>query len=466
MALINFAGIASGIDSSALIQALIEQQRSARITPFENRISSLTETNDSLGKLKELLSNLQTAASGFRTLNGGVVAKNVTSSSEPILTATASNAAQVGSYDIDISQRASNATFSFDDRFSSATDAINSSISDASTQRNVSFQVGQGSNAETVDITVSSTTSAQDFVDEFNSQSSSATASLVNTGTASTPSYAIVVNSNNEGEDLGSIQLLAVGSEITSAGSGAFTSSTLDQATNLQFTVDGIAGTIERSSNTVNDLFDGVSFTAQGTGSATISIANDASASSASVKDFVDAYNDLVNYISEGNSITRDEGGSEITNIFGALTSTSIDENALSSIKSVFASSSLSDGQTRILADLGITTQRDGTLSFNEDTFTQALQDDAGGVGNLLANVGESLGAVDGTIAQFVRFNGLIPSAISSNQNEISTLQSRISDIESSLAKQEQSLTARFSRLEALIGQMQNAQNVLASILP
>src|SRR5262245_19753709 len=113
MALVNFSGLASGIDFNSLIDAQQDQERKTRINPLETQVSSLSDTNDSFGELKSLLEDLSSAAQVFRTLSGGVLAKTATSSNESVVTASATNGATNGTYSITVSNKAQNATFSF-----------------------------------------------------------------------------------------------------------------------------------------------------------------------------------------------------------------------------------------------------------------------------------------------------------------------------------------------------------------
>lgn len=473
MATITFSGLASGIDSSALIESLLEQKRAAQINPLEKRVTALTETNASFTELSELLKTLQSSAGTFRILNGGVLSKTMLSSDETKVTGTSANSASNGTYSLDVLSLAKNATHSFDDRFSSQTSVINSAINngDPEIDRTVSYTIGSGAEAETVSVVLSNTTTASDFVAQFNSQSEKASASLVNVGTSSSPSYAIVINSSREGTEDGSISV-SIGSGITdpngdlSTADGAFVSATESAATDAQFTVSGIAGTITRSSNAVSDVLSGVSLTLQATGTATITIGDDTESTTATVQAFVDAYNEVINYIAENDTITREENGSEVTNIFGTLATTSLDENLLSVIRGALTNSGTSGRTVNILADLGITTARDGTLEFNTDVFKEAMASDSEGVRIITAALGEDLSAVDGKIAQYTRFNGLIDLEKTANELNITNTNNRISDLEDLLAREEESLVKRFSRLEALMGRLNSQQSALLSLLP
>lgn len=467
MPLINFAGIASGIDTTALIKASLDRTRRTRISPLETANSELSDTNSVLEELRTKLSNLKNAVENFRTLNGGPISRIATSNKESIATAVASNSAQNGTVSLNITSLAQNATASFDDRFSSETSVLNASINNGATaaDRTVRVSVGTGANQENVDIELTNTTTAEDFVNQFNAASTKAQASLVNTGTEAAPQYAITITSNEEGTDSGTVNI-SVGAEITTAGGGIFASSTVDQATDAQFTVSGIAGTFTRSSNTVNDVIQGLSLSLKDTGAATIKVSSDTEATASAVKDFVEAFNELESFIRENDQITQVEEDSELTNVFVPLSRTQIDENAFTGVRSALSSSRAESGAIRILADLGITTNRDGTLEFDEDVFTEALNNEAANVEEILTEVGENLGNPStGAISIFTRFNGIVDAAINANQGVIDQNLRQISDLESQLSREEEALTLRFARLEGSIGRLQAQQSSLSALL-
>lgn len=465
--LISFSGLASGIDSSALIKATLDQERAARIKPLQNKISAFQDTNDSFSKLKELLGKLNSAAQKLRTVNGGAVAKSVSSSDETVASGSSTGAASSGTYSVDVTQLARTASFSFNDRFSSATTAINSSINDsaAAADRTITVAVGTGSNQESVEVELTSASTLEEFVSKFNEKSTKATASVVNVGTASAPSYAISIASNSQGTDSGQLSV-SVGNEIQTAGSGALTSSTLSQALDAQFTLSGINGTITKSTNSISNIIPGLTLNLQGTGPATITVRDDKAATTSKVQEFVNAYNEVLGYIRENDAITQQQDGADIKNIFGPLSNTSVDEGVVTSLRAAFSSSSVTGSLANTLADLGIATQRDGSLKFDSEAFGKALADDPEAVANITAKLGEKLGAVDGTIAQYTRINGLIDVASKSNAAEIANLNSKINDVEKYLSREQETLTARFARLESLVGSLNSQQSALAQILP
>jgi flagellar hook-associated protein 2 len=464
MSLISFGGLASGIDTASLIDALIEKQRINRIDPVKKRIEEYTQQNDALSDLTKKLESLSSVLQKFRAVNGGGISKLATSSSESRVTAAASNAASNGTYTVTVSQLASNAAFSFDDRFSSATATINSSINNGASaaSRTVTVGIGTGTNTETVHVELTNSSTISDFVNSFNASSSKAEASIINVGTASSPSYAISIHSLNQGTELGELSI-SVGAEITSAGSGAFAAYTLSQATNATFSISGISGSLTRGSNTVNDVIAGLTLSLQSTGSATVSIRDDAATTTSSLQEFVDAFNDVLSFVAKNDRVVPDDEAAKT--VFGPLSSTSLDESIVSMLRQALSSASGGSASVGVFADLGITTQRDGTLRLDTDRLAEAIAADSEGVRTLTTNFADAVAGVSGSIAQYTRFNGLIDMTERANSDQISALNNRVDDLEKALEKQRQSLESQYARLESLIGRMNSQRSALGGLI-
>ncbi len=475
MGLISFSGLASGIDSKALIEATTAAARKQRVEPNETKVSELEETNSTLDELKTKLSTLQTALKEFATLSGGGVVKQGQSSDETKVSATATNAASNGTYGVTVTQLARNHTYTFRSNsgtYSSATQAIAPALSTSGTAaERVTVTVGSPTALETVTIDLTSATTLSGFVSSFNSQATTAQASVVNVGTDASPDYRIMLNSFNTGVTEGQLTV-TIGANITGAGVGqgdAFNNNSENTAANSTFTVAGV-GTISRESNTIADVIPGVTFNLRALGTASVSITDDAAATLGKVQEFVDAYNEAVNFIKENNQITREEDGQNVTNIFSPLSKTRVDDNALLSLRSAISSTRYSPGDgtlnsIKIFADLGITTQRDGTIKLDEDDFTTALTTEPESVNEILTTFADTTSVTGGTIDQYIRFNGLIDITLNGNKELISSLNDRIALAEAAILKQEEQMNQRFSRLEGLIGRLQSQQTSLTSAL-
>lgn len=469
MPVINFSGLASGIDSEALIEATSKAQRQLKVNPKETKITELDETNSALSELKTMLTSLQSILRRFSSLGGGIVGKQAVSSDESVLTAAASNAAKAGTYNLTVTQLAKNGTTTLASAgrtYTSASDPINPDIV-AAPPLYVNVQVGLGTEQESIDVEVTATTTLDEFVSDYNANANKSVATVINVGTASAPDYQIMITSDNQGTEKGTIAV-TVDPAISGAGLGAFDDNSLSQATNAIFTMDGVGGNITRSSNTINDLIQGVTFNLSGTGSATVTISNDQTATMSAVKEFIEKYNEIVQYINENNQVTREEDGEEVNNVFAALAKTRVDDGILGGLRGNLASSSITDGSAdtvTIFAAMGIATERDGTLKFNETEFKTAFDSEPEAINQLFLTFSDTAALTGGTIDQYIRFNGLFDVTSTGNKTQISNLNDQIARAEQIIAQQEAAMRQRFARLESLMGRLQNQQQSLASIL-
>jgi len=475
MALINFSGIASGLDTEGLIKATSDATRKTRVTPLSTRVTELTDSNDALTTLKSKFETLKGILEDMNTLSGGAVAKQVTSSSEALLTASASNGAINGTYTVSLgtSAKANNGVQSLydigeDDWTSlSAPFKAGATITGGAASE---ITITVGGEAET--ITISDSTTIADVVSTFNSNNSKGVMSAVNVGTTASPKYRLMVSALSSGATDGAVSI-SLGSDFTAA----VTTTTAQAASNASFTVNGLGSTITRSSNTVTDVLPGVNFTIQSNPTTstdvTLEVSNDVTATISKVQKFVDAWNDIVEYIKDNNLVTRDETDSQNpTNVFGVLAKTSIDDDALSAMRSTLSSAKYTSGsRVRILADLGIQTQQDGTLKFKIDgassevTFKEALAEEPNSVNELLKSFADTMSKTGGTIGLYTGFGRGFSLTINNNEEQITELNRRISDIEGRIAKTEQSMRSRFASLESNIGRLQQQQSALNSAL-
>jgi len=467
MALINFSGLASGIDTNSLIDAMSSATRAQKVDPLNERITELTDTNTALETLKTKFNELKDSLYNFTTLSGGGIVKTATSTNEAYVGASASNAASNGTYSLNVTQLAKNGTYAYGHSFGASTDFVATTAGGHAASGTITVEVGTGASKETisVDITRDSTTIAQ-FVSQFNEQAAAngncAQASLLNVGTTASPDYRVMISSNNTGTTLGTLTVTSNFGFLDTALPGGVNSA----AQNAIFDLNGVTG-ITRETNSVSDAVTGVTFSLQGIGSASVTVADDAKSTETKIQDWVDIYNDLVEYISENNNIVRDESGSEIKNVFQPLASTSTDNTALSSFRDAISSitSSISGSGVNILADLGITTQRDGTLKFDKTQFETAMSTSSSSVNSIMQQFADTTASTGGTIDTFIRFQGSFDVTITSNKTMIERMTTQISDAERSIAEQEEALRARFARLESMMSKMQSQQSALVSAL-
>ena len=143
-------------------------------------------------------------------------------------------------------------------------------------------------------------------------------------------------------------------------------------ATDASLIIDGVA--INRSSNTIIDLFDGyqLDLTATTTSSFRISSQLDKTTALASLREFVDVLNNTRKTLNE---LTRQ--GSETVEA-GPLSKNIAVKNIANKISSITTGAIVGYGDKDLyLSELGVRTEMDGTLTINETTFNSQLDLDS-----------------------------------------------------------------------------------------
>ena len=462
MAIAQFSGLASGIDSAALIDAIIEA-REVQNDIRREEISHLESENDALAEINTKLLALYDLIEPFRTASGGGVSKKASSSDTTVATAAVGASATNSTISLDITSMADSATQSlyYSTGYSSTTEAFSKTGDGSGT---LTVTVGTGTDEVTIDVAVTEdSTSVQDVVNSINNDADASgrvVAAAVNTGTAASPNYQIVVSTLQSGTAKGSLSI-----DATDFGANV-NKSVADPATDAVFSIDGIFGSITRSSNSISDVLPNVTLQIVSTGSATITVSDDEDTTADRMSEIIDAYNDLVEYINDNDIIERVEESDEVDNIYGSLAKTRVDNDFLAQFRADLASAS-SDNGTAVtgMAELGISTNRDGTLTFDIDDFKEAVTSDPLGAGEVLRSFADKLGGVSGSIYQFTKYQGFIDTAEATNNSTIEDLNEAIDQLDRRNAKTRESLERQFANLESVVGRLQSQQSALSGVL-
>ncbi|USU13997.1 flagellar filament capping protein FliD [Sphingomonadaceae bacterium OTU29THOMA1] len=146
---------------------------------------------------------------------------------------------------------------------------------------------------------------------------------------------------------------------------GVNTGTLTGTAANAQLIVDGVA--VQRASNTITDLLPGVKLQlgAVSTTPVSLTTTRPTSALSQAVADFVETYNQV--YASARNATNAVDGDLKTDNAAKSLL------RSLQGLTTKSIASTSTAGAPTTLAQLGIATNRDGTLTVNADTLNKAL---------------------------------------------------------------------------------------------
>ncbi|PTB87103.1 hypothetical protein C9939_02725 [Pseudidiomarina aestuarii] len=340
----------------------------AEVDELELEIAAFEDLQDLLEALEDAAEAL-TASAELDSLRDDVwVGKSAyLSSSDANTTASdvlgvlVEDEAAVGSYTIEIKQMATAHKLGGD------------TYADASSAAGLSgtLNLVAGDDYTATDIEISDDMSLDDIADAINDQSS-ATGVRASVLQVSDDEYMLVLSAIDTGQE---ITFDTDGADTTLAASLGFVNDDGGYANELVaadqaiFSVDGVE--VTRSSNTVDDVIDGVTLylyaEEEGT-EITLEIDEDASSVYDAIEAFVDAYNELRSFVITNQSYEAGQGADEDAVLFG--------DSLLSSVvSSVYdALSFTEDSETYAsLSSIGITFDESNYLVIDSETLEDAL---------------------------------------------------------------------------------------------
>ncbi|WP_448662894.1 flagellar filament capping protein FliD [Sphingomonas sp. CJ20] len=359
-------GTGSGIDVGALVTSLVENA-------FENKNVALTKKGDALtaqiSKVSELKSSITDFASALSSLTaGGSLATQPTSSNSSVVAVSRLAGAELSglSGTLEVRQRAqaqvaSSAAFTGGSSATVGTGTLTLTFGTASVTDGTmtDFTAGGGTPVQ-IDIDSAHATLAG-VASAINTAKAGVTASIV---TDSAGARLVVKGATGQSQAFeltGSDGLSAL--DIGRTATGSTISATAQNATVVS---DGV--TLSYPTNTIYGLFEGVKIdlvsAAVGT-KVTIGSTTPTSEISQTVTNFVDTYNELYKSVSAA-----------VSAVDGPLRSDSAAKELLRQLKSLTLTNlvpSAASGEPATLADIGVATQRDGTLKVNATRLSSVL---------------------------------------------------------------------------------------------
>lgn len=453
---IQFGGLASGLDTNAIIGALVALQ-SRPITLLQNQRSQQSEKLSKVGELETLLKKLEDKAQELTAL-GGFFSYGVETADESVAEVVASGSVATGSHTIAVTSLASAARYTFD----TAT-----TVTDASEGLFGAGTLSFDYDGETYQVTVEDGASLDDIAAAITSAAGEAvSASVVNVGTSSSPEYHLVVAGRDTGADF-DLENIATSGDLD-LGSVR----NLTEASDAVATIDGLE--VTRSTNVFDDVLEGLTITALAENETTsFTVSLDAEETRSVLKGFVDAYNAVVTFAGKQNSFSEDSGPGGP--LFG--------DNLLRRVTSSLRRALFDPDLTTVASDttgystlglIGVDLGSDGTLSIDEDELEAKLTADpdafealfTGDDEGVLVKLGEEIdGLLDGfTVSgSELKFDSLFTSRRTAINSVIKSIDSQVEQLQRNLERFEESLVQRFANLESIIGGLNSQSAYLAS---
>jgi len=435
---ITIQGLASGLETSAIINALMQAEREP-VTHLSAQQAKVKAAESELQSVQSALQKLAQEGSEL-AVSGAFESTQAASSNEPArVSATASDGAAVGGYEVEVTQLANSAQRTF--AFTSPSKAQTVSIDGHE------FQLSAGESAKQL-------------------------ASAIN-GSSSATVYAVVLEG---GQLVLSDRATGKSSEFIHVSGEALTEvpETAKEGRNAIFKVDGVEGS--SSSNTVADAIPGVTLTLGGltaNGPVTIDVQPpglEASVVEAKLQAFISLYNSTVETIQTQLSTRPPSNPSSSEYSIGTLFADPELTNLLDDMRtSMYEPIKGLEADMSSPFDIGVSTgapssggssqaSLEGLLTLDPAKLAEAVQSNPAGVQKMLTQFSQGLQL---TIEGVSAAGGTMEARINGDASQVTQLQSQISSLDEILLVREKALQQTYAQLEGVLAQNTNQDNYL-----
>lgn len=451
----GITGIGSGMDIDNMVSAIVTAEKAPKEAQLMRLETATGAKISALGQLSGALSTFQTA---LKDLNDASLfeKRSTTSSDNSLLTATASKTAQTGTYSLKIEQLATGSK--------TASKALDSAFAAGA---GGSLSVRLGDEGAVTEVTIEPGATLTEVRDALNAQlkNTGITANLVTNPNDGKTRLVMTSTTTGVGQDVrissdaADLQALTIGSAALSS-DDPNSSGVLEASANAKFSIDGLA--LESETNTIDDAIPDMTFNlvaADKDKAVTVKVDQDRTGVTASVKKFVEAYNALITTTNSLTSITKVGEGKEP--VVGELVGDSSVRSLLSSIHGELVAPG--EGSISVLANLGITTQKDGTLAIDDAKLKTALEKDIDAVGTLFTGDSGLMKRLDSKVSGFTASDGILDQRIDSlNRTDVSVREQREA-LNLRIEKLQARLFTQFNAMDSLLGQLTSTSDWLTT---
>lgn len=396
MAGLSSPGIGSGLDINGLITKLMDVEQTP-IKALAKKEADYQAKLTAYGTLKGAVASFQTAAKGLSTTSKFSTAK-ATVADAAILAANASSIAKPGSYSVEVTQLAQSHKIASgtvaDPATAIGTGTLTIDFGTYSSAGN-SFTVNADKTSKS--ITIDSTNNSLSGIrDAINEADAGITASILNDGdgyrlvlsgneSGGANSLRVLVSGDNSGTDIDALGLSQLAYDPTKTVGTGKNLAEKAPAKNAELTIDGIA--VSKSTNSISDAIAGVTLNllkkTETDTPTTVTVARDPTNVKTAVEGFVKAFNEMA-------ATMKQLGGYDFkTQVGGLLLGDTTLRSMQAQARSILTQRlEYADGGVSSLSDIGVSFQRDGTLSINSTKLDSVLADPTKNVAGLFAIMG------------------------------------------------------------------------------
>lgn len=433
---IQAGGLASGLDTNSIIDSLVSLQKQP-ITQIEDRMKAVKVR---VSALATLTSQVKALGSALDDLSANGVRSASVTSKNTAFTATPLSGAVPGRFSVQVEQLASAAK---------ARSGLLPSETAPVRGTTLAFSI----DGTTTNVEIADGTPLDDVAKQLNSAGLPITASVLFDGEKGVLS----LSRTTTGHAVGSAPATALSITETVTGStGTALGLTTTAAKNTVAHIDGLR--FERKTTTLGGAVPGVTIeaSAEGGPAEVLTVAEDNTKTKERVQKFVDAYNAIAKNIQAELNVTADTDRSKT---LAGDTSFRLLQGQLQRT----LTTSLGSGALQTLADIGLKTGRDGSLSLDAAALTKALARDGAGVDRLFSKTGAVGVAISNVVSGFTDADGILPQRTTSYNAETRRLEDDKIKKEARLETFRAQLVAQFTAMERIVSSMNSTSSFLTN---
>jgi flagellar hook-associated protein 2 len=467
---ISSVGVGSNLDLSGLLNQL-KTAESQPLLALEAKAKSYTSKLSAYGSLQSALGTLQTAA---KKLSDPALFQSVTGTPtvSGILSASSTDPSSAGNYSITVSKLAQAQSAIAAGQATTTTAIGNGSITidfgqitggtlNAATGTYSGATFTADSTHAAKSITIDPTNNTLGGIrDAINAADAGVTASIVNDGSG-TP-YRLVLSSTQTGEK-SSMRISVAGDAALQNLLGNDPAGTQNlkqtvEAQSAKLTVNGID--ITSPTNTVKEAIPGGTINLVQTGTTGLSMKANTTSVTSAINDFVKAYNSLQSTAAGLTTYDAD------TKTGAPLVGDSTLRNLQTRIRQALtAPQSGGPNDMKVLTEIGVSFQKDGTLAVDSTKLTKALDTNLEGVSKLFASATGSTGGygkqIDALVADLTRTGGSLQVATDGVTTTIKQLDEQYDAMQTRVDATVERYRKQFTALDVLVSSMNNTMSYL-----
>lgn len=462
----GITGLGSGIDIDSLVGGMVAAERAPKEAQLARLEKQTTTRITSLGSLRSAMSTFQSA---LEALNKPELfkARSTSVSGKDVLTATASTSAGAGSYQVEVRALATSSK------------VVLGAIAPDARLEGGRLEIAVGASQSIAIEVAEPNDTLADVRDSINK--AGASQGLSATIVTDTQGQRLVLSSSKtgKGEDISVVATPAAGGANQSFSQLAFdpkaaplaedhpdyaaSARMITQAASAELSIDGLL--IESTTNKVEGAIEGVTLDLKARTEAnkplTVGVTLDKAGVTSNVQKFVDAYNKLMGVISSETNITQvGEGKAPVV---GGLVGDATARTVQRSIQEELAR--VSDGAIKALSDIGVTTQRDGTLKMDSAKLDKALASGFESVAGLFTGEQGLAARLSEKLQPYTRDGGILQQRHEAMTSTITSIDKQRADLERRITSLQERLYKQFNAMDQLVGQLTNTSNSLLASL-